>query len=219
MSTAATAPRVVSVNVGTAKTVEWHGRNVTSAIWKSPVDAPVVVEHLALHGDEQADLRVHGGPDKAVYAYSVDDYTWWSAQLGVTLGPGTFGENLTIADIDVSRAVVGQEWEVGDAVLRVTQPRMPCFKLGMRMGDASFVDRFGAALRPGAYLRVVRPGRVRAGDAVIVGAPPAQGLTVRDIADAYAHHDGELVRRLATAPDVPPSWSEWAQHQLEREPT
>jgi MOSC domain-containing protein YiiM len=212
----------VSVNVGTATTVEWHGRNVTSAIWKSPVDAPVVIEPLALHGDEQADLRVHGGPDKAVYAYSVDDYTWWSDQLGVTLGPGTFGENLTIAGLDVSRAVVGQEWEVGDAVLRVTQPRMPCFKLGMRMGDAGFVDRFGAALRPGAYLRVIRPGLVRAGDAVVTGPAPAHGLTVRDIADAYAHHDRELVGRVATATAVPPSWAEWAQRQLEqleREPT
>ena len=149
MSAAATTPRVVSVNVGTATTVEWHGRNVTSAIWKSPVDAPVAIEHLALQGDEQADLRVHGGPDKAVYAYAVDDYTWWSAQLGVPLGPGTFGENLTVAGFDVSRAVVGQEWEVGNAVLRVTQPRMPCFKLGMRMGDASFVDHSAPRCGPG----------------------------------------------------------------------
>jgi MOSC domain-containing protein YiiM len=208
----------VSVNVGTATTVEWHGRNVTSAIWKSPVAGPVMIETLSLHGDEQADLRVHGGPDKAVYTYGVDDYAWWSAHLDAPLTPATFGENLTIADLDVSHAVVGQEWRVGDAVLCVTQPRMPCFKLGMRMGEAGFVDRFGAALRPGAYLRVVQRGRVRAGDAVVIGPAPAHGLTVRDIADAYEHHDPELVRRVATTPGVPPSWVQWAQHRLDKEP-
>jgi MOSC domain-containing protein YiiM len=99
---------------------------------------------------------------------------------------------------------------------------MPCFKLGMRMGDAGFVDLFGAALRPGSYLCVAQPGGVRAGDAVVAGPAPAHGLTVRDIADAYEHHDRDLVRRLATAPDIPASWSDWAQHQLERlerEPT
>jgi MOSC domain-containing protein YiiM len=217
MSAAAATPRVVSVNVGTATNVEWHGRTVTTAIWKAPVAQPVMIEPLALHGDEQADLRVHGGPDTAVYTYAVDDYAWWRAQLGDELAPGTFGENLTIADFDVSRAVVGQRWEVGRAVLAVTQPRMPCFKLGIRMGDAGFVDRFGAALRPGAYLRVVQPGHVRAGDTVTTGPVPAHGLTVRDIADAYEHHDVELVRRVAGSPNVPQSWAEWAQHHLDRE--
>lgn len=207
--------RVVSVNVGATRPVEWHGRTVATAIWKSPVPGPVHVGDLSMAGDQQADLRVHGGADKAVYAYAREDYRWWAGELGHPLEPGTFGENLTVEGIDLHGAVIGEQWQVGSAVLAVTQPRIPCFKLGVRMGDSGFVERFAAAGRPGAYLRVVAPGDVEAGDTVGLSARPAHGLTVGDIAAAYAG-DGELLETIAENPDVTADWSVWARRQLAR---
>ena len=157
---------VVSVNVGARRTVEWHGRMVETGIWKSPVEGRVAVRGVNVDGDEQADLRVHGGVDKAVYAYAPEDYEWWSTKLGRVLEPGTFGENLTIAGFDPGDAVIGTQWRIGTAVLQVTQPRQPCFKLGMRMGDAGFVDEFEVAARFGAYLRIIEEGDIGAGDRV-----------------------------------------------------
>src|SRR4029079_17647984 len=131
---------VVSVNVGLPRTVEWFGRQVTTAIWKEPVADAVAVRGVNLAGDDQADRRVHGGVDKAVYAYATEDYEWWAKQLGTALAPGTFGENLTVAGVHLGSRVVGEQWRVGTARLEVAQPRLPCFKLGIRMGDASFVE-------------------------------------------------------------------------------
>ena len=144
---------VVSVNVGAPRTVDWRGRRVTSAIWKDPVEGPVTIEGVNLTGDDQADRRVHGGPDKAVYAYSVEDYDWWAANTG-PLTAGTFGENLTTLGIDLTACYIGDRWHVGSAVLEVSQPREPCFKLGLRMGDDHFPGKFAAAGRPGVYLRI-----------------------------------------------------------------
>ena len=162
------AAHLVSVNVGRVRTVEWHGRPVTTAIWKQPVAERVYVDFEGLSGDEQADPRVHGGPEKAVYAYSADDYAWWEAELRSVLPPGTFGENLTVSGIDVGASVPGDHWLVGSAVLQVTEPRGPCFKLGLRMGDAAFVKRFAAAGRLGTYLTVIEPGEIQTGDIVVV---------------------------------------------------
>jgi MOSC domain-containing protein YiiM len=169
--------RIVSVNVGEQRDVEWFGRTVRTAIWKSPVDGRIAVRGVNLAGDDQADRRVHGGPDKAVYAYAVEDYAWWAEQ-GEDVGPGVFGENLTTEGVDLSGAVLGQRWRVGSVVLEVAQPREPCFKLGIRMGRASFRDDFAAAERPGAYLRIVEEGDVGAGDAIEV--QPADGPTILD---------------------------------------
>jgi len=166
-------------------------------------------------GDQQADLRVHGGADKAVYAYAREDYLWWAGELGHPLEPGTFGENLTVQGIDLTGALIGERWRVGSAVLAVTQPRIPCFKLGVRMGDSGFVERFSAAGRPGAYLRVVAAGDVEAGDAVARPARPAHGLTVGGVAAAYAG-DAELLETIADNPDITADWSEWARRQLAR---
>jgi MOSC domain-containing protein YiiM len=122
---------VVSVNVGRPRTVDWHGRRVTSGIWKEPVDGPVTIEGVNLAGDDQADRRVHGGPDKAVYAYAMEDYAWWATSIGPSK-PATFGENLTTAGIDLGASHIGDRWRVGTAILEVTQPRQPCFKLGVK---------------------------------------------------------------------------------------
>ncbi len=140
--------RVESVNVGAPRAVQVNGHTVWTAIWKSPVEGRVPLRGVNLRGDDQADRTVHGGPDKAVYAYGAEDTEWWEAQLGVSLGPGAFGENLTVRGVPVSEATIGERWAVGSTVLEVAQPRLPCFKLGLRMGDPLFLKRFAAAGRP-----------------------------------------------------------------------
>jgi MOSC domain-containing protein YiiM len=211
-----TAPRIVSVNVGTPRTVDWAGRAVTSAIWKTPVAGRVTVAGINLAGDDQADRRVHGGPDKAVYSYSVEDYAWWTGELGTEIGPATFGENLTTEGIDLGRCVIGQRWHVGSTVLEVAQPREPCFKLGMRMGDARFVDRFAEAARPGAYLRIIAAGNVGAGDEIHPGDLPAHGLTIADLCNIPRDAPRATLERVASIADVPEGWRAWAGRQLER---
>ena len=199
----ATRPKIVSVNVGLPRTVEFRGREVTTAIWKEPVDGPVALVGVNLAGDDQADRRVHGGPDKAVYAYSVEDYAWWAEQ-GVTAEPGRFGENLTTEGIDLSESEVGDRWTIGEVVLEVAQPRQPCFKLGIRMGDDGFPDRFEVAARPGAYLRIVREGSVTAGDAISVDLAAQPSVTVRALATGDL--DLDELRAVAQDPRVPEGW-------------
>jgi MOSC domain-containing protein YiiM len=208
-----TAGRVVSVNVGARRTVEWHGRAVETGIWKTPVDGRVAVRGVNLDGDEQADLRVHGGPDKAVYAYAVEDYEWWSRELGRAMEPGTFGENLTVRGVDLGAAVIGTRWRAGTTMLEVAQPRLPCFKLGMRMGDAAFVEEFELAGRYGAYLRIIEEGDVGAGDAIDVGDAPPGGITVRELGGAEHRAFPDLVARVLADPHVPDSWKHWAERQ------
>lgn len=193
--------RLVSVNVGAAVPLTLGRRTVESGIVKAPVSGRVRVEGVNVAGDDQADRSVHGGPDKAVYAYADEDYRWWSAGLGVALDPGTFGENLTVRGIDVSGAVVGERWEVGTALLEVAQPRIPCYKLAMRMGDPVFVSRFAAANRPGAYLRIVRPGEIGAGDTVRVVSRPDHGVTVAEVSRALLG-ERELWEEVLRAPQL-----------------
>jgi len=210
------SPAIVSVNVGAPRTVTWAGRAVTSAIWKDPVEHRVAVHGVNLAGDDQADRRVHGGPDKAVYSYSVEDYAWWSAEMGNEIRFATFGENLTTTGIDLNACVIGTRWQVGTATLEVAQPRQPCFKLGMRMGDAHFVDRFDDARRPGAYLRIIGGGDIGAGDAITVGPSPAHGLTIAALNDAQRDAPRALFDRIASTVDVPEGWRDWARRQLGR---
>ena len=126
---------VLSVNVGAVRDFEYHGRPAKSAIWKSPVEGRVAVRGVNLAGDDQADRGPHGGPDKAVYAYAVEDYRWWEEQLGRSLAFGEFGENLTTEGMDVSGARVGEQWQVGTTVLEVSEPRVPCWRFAVRMND------------------------------------------------------------------------------------
>lgn len=206
-------PRIVSVNVGRPRTIEWHGRRVRTAIFKDPVEGPVLAADVNLGGDDQADRRVHGGPDKAVYAYAADDYSWWGSQLGEPPGPGTFGENLTTDGIDLRESRIGDRWHVGEAVFEVAQPREPCFKLGIRMGDAAFVEVFEKARRPGAYLRIVRPGQVAAGDpiAVVPADPPAIRLV-----ELLEEPTPEFLQRLLSDGRVPRGWRNAAARALAR---
>jgi MOSC domain-containing protein YiiM len=214
-----TLGRIVSVNVGEPRTVEWFGRRVTSAIWKSPVEGPVVVRGHNLVGDDQADRRVHGGADKAVYAYAAEDYRWWSGVLpNADLGPGTFGENLTTEGFDPGLAVIGERWKVGSAILEVCQPRFPCAKLGMRMGDGSFVERFAEARRSGAYLRIVEEGEVQADDPVSLWRRPDHGLRIIDLVAVQRDRDAptELLERIVANETVPAGHRAAAARSLAR---
>jgi len=205
--------RVVSVNVGQARPVRWHNRVVTTSIWKQPVDGRVRAAGVNIDGDEQADRRVHGGPTKAVYAYALEDYRWWATELETHPAPGTFGENLTTAGFDLSAAVVGEQWRIGSATVRVTEPRIPCFKLGLRMGDAAFVDRFADAARPGAYCAIERPGDVGADDPIFLLHRPEHGVTVGAVARTY-HGRAELLPVLADLEDLSEAWREWARTRI-----
>jgi MOSC domain-containing protein YiiM len=208
------------VNVGLPRTVTWAGREVTSGIWKAPVVGRVAVAGVNLAGDDQADRRVHGGSDKAVYAYAAEDYAWWTRKLGTEIPYATFGENLTTEGIDLATCVIGTRWQLGSAVLQVAQPRQPCFKLGMRMGDAQFVDEFDEAQRPGAYLRIVTAGDVGAGDGIVVGSVPAHGFTIADLNNvATRAPTAEMLERIAAIADIPEGWRDWADRQLRRHHT
>jgi MOSC domain-containing protein YiiM len=168
-----------------------------------------------LAGDEQADRSVHGGPSKAVYAYAAEDTRWWEAELDRELGAGAFGENLTIEGIDLPAAVVGERWAVSTAVLAVTEPRLPCWKLGLRFGDAGFVRRFTRAERPGSYLSIVGEGELGAGDEIRVLDRPAHGVTVGDIWRIY-HHDRAGAASLLAVAELSPGWREWAERHVPR---
>jgi len=205
--------RLVSVNVGRPRPVGLQrGRPVQSAIGKAPVDGRVAVRGVNVDGDDQADRRVHGGPDKAVYAYASEDTAWWAQRLGAALGPGAFGENLTVEGVDVSGAVIGERWRVGTAELEVCQPRFPCFKLGLRFGDPKMLKRFTAAERPGAYLRIRREGEIGAGDAVEVVERPAHGVTVALVARAVMI-DRALLPHATAAPQLPGDLAAWMRER------
>ncbi len=201
--------RVLSVNVGTPRLIEWLGRVEATSIWKSPVDGRVTVRGVNSEGDDQADRRVHGGPDKAIYSYAREDEDWWAEQIGRPLEAGTFGENLTLQGMDVTGAVVGERWEIGGTVLEVAQPRMPCWKLGARMGDPGFPDVFSDAGRPGAYLRIILEGDVGAGDAVRVIHRPSHGVTVGEVARIY-HSARDEAHRLLDVPELAVVLKRWA---------
>jgi MOSC domain-containing protein YiiM len=204
-----------SVNVGRPRELLHQGKRVTSAIWKSPVQEPVAARGVNLDGDDQADREVHGGTDKAVYSYALEDLGFWERELGHSIEPGTFGENLTTSGINVTGAVVGERWEIGTVVLEVSQPRAPCWKLGMRMEDPGFPKRFTKAGRPGAYLRIVREGTLAAGDRIQVAHRPGHGLTVGDVFRIFTR-ERHLAERLLSIPELAESWHEWARERLAR---
>ena len=198
-----------SVNVGRAQTVPGGRRYVRSAIWKTPVEGRVAVRGVNLDGDEQADRRVHGGPEKAVYAYGADEIRLWERELGRDLGPSPFGENLTVDGLDVSGAPVGDRWAVGTTVLEVVQPRLPCFKLGVKFGDPKFLKQFARAGRPGAYLRIVEEGELGIGDAVEVVRRADHDVSVRFMMHALLV-DQSMLGELLEIPGLIDEWRSYA---------
>jgi MOSC domain-containing protein YiiM len=213
----ATAGTVESLNVGAARPLDVHGQAVLTAIWKHPVEGRVPLRGVNLRGDEQADRTVHGGPDKAVYSYAAEDTEWWEEELGRSLGPAAFGENLTVRGLPVSGAVIGEQWAVGSALLEVCQPRLPCFKLGLRMGDSGFLRRFARAGRPGAYHRVLREGDIAAGDRIDVVRRPAHGVTSALVSRALLG-ELQLLAAALRAPELPADLRAWLQERAGKEP-
>ncbi|GAC1312634.1 MAG: MOSC domain-containing protein [Vulcanimicrobiaceae bacterium] len=211
--------RVLSVNVGAVRSVDDRGKPVTTAIYKTPSAGRVAVTGVNLHGDDQADRANHGGPARAAYAYADEDYRWWRETLGRDLPAGTFGENLTLRDIDVTGALIGERWRIGTTLFEVTSPRVPCYKLAMVVGDPTFVKRFAEALRPGAYLKIVEPGDVGAHDPVAIVRRPDHGLTLEKMTHIY-FFERERIRELLV-PELPQHWRDWvrARDRSESEPS
>ena len=206
---------VLSVNVGGIREFDFNGQPAVSAIWKSPVARRVAARGVNLEGDDQADRGAHGGPDKAVYAYAIEDGRWWEKELGRPLEYGEFGENLTTEGIDVNGALVGERWEVGSTVLEVSEPRVPCWRLGVRMEDKLFPRRFTQAGRPGTYLRIVGEGELGTGDEIRVIERPDHDLTIGDIFRIYTVARDEA-DRLLWVPQLSEAWRQWARVRIDR---
>lgn len=200
---------VVSVNVGLPREVEALGTIVLTSIFKAPVSGPVRVGLLNLDGDRQSDLSVHGGAHKAVYVYPVEHYAFWRAELKNTALPcGAFGENVTTEGLREDATYVGDRFRIGSAEFVVTQPRMPCFKLGIRFGRPDMVQRFLASGRTGFYLSVSQEGAVRGGDPITLVARDDGALTVTDLVALYTADtpDHDMLRRASELPSLPGGW-------------
>jgi MOSC domain-containing protein YiiM len=202
-----TAGSVLSVNVAEMRRIERGGELVWTGIWKHPVSGPVAVRGVNVEGDDQGDRSVHGGPDKAVYAYAREDIDWWERELGRELPDGVFGENLTLRGVDPAKALVGERWRIGSVLLEVSEPRFPCWKLGVRFDDPRMLKRFAQARRTGTYLRIVEEGALEAGDRVELGSRPAHQLSIADFTHAYLEDRSQLPRLLI--PEVSESWRDW----------
>ena len=207
---------VLSVNVGGIREFDHNGRQAVSAIWKSPVTGRVAVRGVNLEGDEQADRKAHGGPDKAAYAYAIEDMRWWEKELARSLEHGQFGENLSTEGIEVTEALVGERWEIVNALFEVSEPRVPCWRFAVRMEDKLFPRRFTRVGRPGAYLRIVDEGDVGAGDEVRVVERPDHDLTVGDVFRIYTR-DRENAERLLSVPQMSVAWKRWAEGTVEKQ--
>jgi len=190
--------KLLSISVGLPREVEWKGRVVSTAIFKEPVSGPVPLRQGNLDGDKQADLSVHGGPAKEVYAYPSEHYGFWRSQLPeIELSWGVFGENFTTEGLEEESVHIGDVFQLGTARLIVTEPRMPCFKLGIRLGRDDMVERFLRAQRLGFYLGVQEEGRVQAGDPFELVSADPQRLTVADVTRLFttAKDDVELLTK------------------------
>ena len=208
---------VIAVNVGLPRPVTWHGKTVETGIWKSPVAGRVAIVGNNFVGDRQADLSVHGGPDKAVYAYPSEHYSWWRGELpGVELPWGAFGENLTVEGLHEERAHIGDRFRIGSAELMVTQPRMPCFKLGIKFDRPQIVKEFLRSERSGFYFAVVRAGEIGAGDRIEPARRDESGMTVTEIVRLYVASDPDpaLLRRASELAALPESWREHFREKL-----
>jgi MOSC domain-containing protein YiiM len=212
--------KLLSVNVGLPREIEWNGKMVRTSIFKAPVKGRVKVAKLNLDGDQQSDLAVHGGIDKAIYVYPSEHYLFWQKELpGADLPYGAFGENFTTeGSLDDNAVFIGDRFRIGSAEFAVTQPRMPCFKLGIRFGRPDIIKRFLHSGRNGFYLSVTGEGNVSAGDTIELLAHDEHGITVADIVKLYAMDatNSDLLHRAIELPSLPESWREYFRKRLWR---
>jgi MOSC domain-containing protein YiiM len=206
--------KLISVNVGLPREVSWKGKTVRTGIFKEPVSERVMVRSLNLDGDRQADLTVHGGLDKAVYVYPFEHYDYWRSELPDTELPlGTFGENFTITGLREEEVNIGDRFRIGNVTLMVTQPRLPCYKLGIRFGRPDMVKQFLASRRTGFYFRVLQEGEVGAGDTLELLSRDDNNITVADITQLYVRKEDnpDLRQRAAQLEALPKSWRDYFQ--------
>jgi MOSC domain-containing protein YiiM len=209
--------KIVSINVGVPRTVLWHDREVITGIFKKPVTGPVMLRRLNLDGDRQADLENHGGTNKAVYAYPAEHYDLWRKELqGVELGWGAFGENFTVEGLKEESTYIGDEFRFGEALLRVTQPRIPCYKLGLRLQRDDIVKLFLQSNRSGVYFSVLEQGFVDTGDPVSRIKEDEQRISVLEINRAIADSAGNtpVMQRAVRHPGLPSGMREHFLAQL-----
>ena len=212
--------KILSLNVGLPREVTWQGKIVTTGIFKNPVTGRVMLRTLNLDGDGQADLTVHGGVSKAVYAYPSEHYKFWRAELPETNLPnGMFGENFTTDALLEEDVYVGDRFQIGEAELKVTEPRMPCYKLGIKFGRPDIIKRFLASRRTGFYLAVVKEGTVGAGDAFKFIGREQEKISIADVTRLYAFEkdDIESLRAAIEVESLPESWKGYFRHQLEKQ--
>jgi MOSC domain-containing protein YiiM len=214
--------RLVSVNVGLPREVAWEGMSVNTGIFKEPVQGRVALRTLNLDGDRQADLSVHGGTDKAVYAYPAEHYSYWRGELaGMEMPLGMFGENFTIEGLAEDTVNIGDRFRIGTAELVVTQPRLPCYKLGLKFGRGDMVKRFLASARTGFYFSVSREGEVGAGDAIALIDRDPNHVAVGDITQLYVSKrystaEVETLERATRVQALPEGWRTFFQERLEK---
>jgi MOSC domain-containing protein YiiM len=209
--------KIVSVNVGLPREIQWRGKTVRTSIFKAPVAGPVMARRLNLDGDQQSDLTVHGGFEKAVYAYPSEHYGYWREKLpGVDLPWGAFGENFTTKGLLEDAVHIGDTLRAGSAEFVVTQPRMPCFKLGVRFDRPDMVKRFLRSGRTGFYLAVAREGEVAAGDVVTLVDRDDPGLSVAEIVALYTTDEAnqEALRRASELAALPEGWRDYFRKRL-----
>ena len=211
--------KLISVNTGLPRVVTWHGREVTTGIYKEPVEGRVTLRTLNLDGDRQADLSVHGGEPKAVYCYPVGHYDYWKRELGRDLPMGIFGENFTTDGLVEDAVSLGDQFSIGSAKVVVTQPRLPCYKLGLRFQSDEMVKRFLVSGRTGFYLAVTGEGAVGAGDAIIVAARDSNAVSVSEItrlyvAKTFSDDDVASVRRALRVAALPETWKRYFRDRL-----
>jgi MOSC domain-containing protein YiiM len=211
--------KLISVNVGLPREVKWRDRSGTTGIFKEPVKGSVMLRTLNLDGDGQADLSVHGGLSKAVYAYPVEHYEYWRNELpGMKLPFGMFGENFTTEGLLEVNVNIGDRFRIGGAEVVVTEPRLPCSKLAVKFGRSDMVKRFLVSRRSGFYFGVLREGEVQAGDTIERLAHDENGISVADIVRLYAFEqdDLETLRRAVRVETLPESWRGYFRHQIEK---
>lgn len=209
--------KLISINAGLPREVVVAGKSVRTSIWKYPVQGRIRVSALNIDGDQQSDLSVHGGVDKAVYLYPSEHYSYWRTQLaGFDLPWGAFGENFTSEGILEDQVTIGDRLRVGSAEFMVTQPRMPCFKLGIRFNRRDMVKRFLESKRTGFYLSVIREGEVEKGDAIEFTEKQKTGVTITDIVNLYTidSENQELLRRATELAALPQSWKDYFRERL-----
>ena len=209
--------KLVAISVGGPREVQWRGRSVQTSIFKTPVSRRVHVTRGNIEGDQQSDLSVHGGPEKAVYAYPAEHYNFWRRELGdAELSWGAFGENFTTEGLLEDEVWIGDRYRVGTVELVVTQPRMPCYKLAIRFERPDMVKRFHQSRRSGFYLAVEREGEVGAGDAIERLARDERRLTVADVVALYATDSANqpLLENASDHPSLPAAWREYFRKRL-----